>query len=104
MEVVRIEVSEEQKKKGVIVSFLMPSEGDMDCGDIYVHEFSSKYQVVMKNEEKIDQLDLSTILFDFVASNHFNETKPIIFEDGIAVYLDKNEEYTIIFQKLNPLY
>ena len=104
MEISRKEVNKRQKEEGVIASFLMESEGDMDCGDVYVHEFPSYYQVVMAKEEKMDQLDLSTILFDFVASNYFNETKPLTFEDSVSVNLTKNEEYTIIFKKLGPLY
>lgn len=104
MEVTRLKINEEQKMKGIISAFLMKSEGDMDCGDVYVYEFSSYYQVVMIKEEKMDQLDLSTILFDFVSSNYFDNTKPLKFECDIIVYLDKNEDYTVIFQKLNPLY
>lgn len=104
MEISRKEISERQKEKGVIASFLMESEGDMDCGDVYVHEFPSHYQVVMVKEEKMDQLDLSTILFDFVASHHFDETKPLTFGENVEVSLAKNEDYTIIFKKLNPLY
>lgn len=105
MEIIRLEtISEEQKKRGVIGSFLMEEEWDMDCGDVYVHEFPSHYQVVMIKEEKIDRLDLSRVLFGFVASNYFSETKPITFENSIFVNLAKNEEYANIFQKLDSLY
>ena len=52
----------------------------------------------------MDQLDLSTILFDFVISDVFDETKPLTFEKNFSVMIPKKADYTVIFQKLNPLF
>lgn len=104
MEVVRIEVSEEQKSKGAIKSFSIRAVEEKDLEYANVHEFPKYYQIVIIKEERMDQLDLSTILFDFVISDVFDETKPLTFEKNFSVMIPKKADYTVIFQKLNPLF
>lgn len=103
MEVIRQEISEQLRKIGVIKYFSMRSK-DKDCNEIRVYEFPDFYKLAFKKKEKIDQLDLAAILFDFVVVNCFNSTKPFAFEKNLLIYITKKEDYSTIFQKLNALY
>ena len=59
-------------RKGVLSSFEIPDSGDMECGKVRIDEFSNYYEVLIEREERIDQFDLSSALFDFINSDFFS--------------------------------
>lgn len=89
-------------RKGVLSSFEVPEIGDMECGNIQIDEFFSHYEVIMEKEEKMDQFDLASILFDFINSNFFSKEKYFLFGKN-KICFNAKEDYNVIFSKIKPL-
>lgn len=91
-------------RKGVLASFKIPdSTGDMDYGEVRVDEFPRYYEIVVDKEEKIDQFDLSSVLFDFINSKFFSSNKFFMFGTK-KICFEEKEDYNIIFSKIKPLF
>lgn len=90
-------------RKGVLSSFVIPDSGDMDCGKVRIDEFSNYYEVLIEREERIDQFDLSSVLFDFINSDFFSSKKFFLFNTK-KICFEEKEDYNIIFSKIKPLF
>lgn len=90
-------------RKGVLKSFEILDLGDMDCGKVRVDEFPNYYEILIEREEKIDQFDLSSVLFDFVNSDFFSTKKFFLFNTK-KIYFEEKEDYNIIFSKIKSLF
>ncbi len=101
MEIKEIKVNIEKKRQGIRKMFLIPEEGDMDSGNLLINEFDNNYSITVENQ--VDQLDLSSAIFDFIQSEYYNEQKAFIYLGNIISF-QKNDEYTDVYQKLNPVF
>lgn len=90
-------------RKGVLASFEIPASGDMDCGKVRIDEFTNHYELLVEREEKIDQFDLSSVLFDFINSNFFLSKKFFLFNTK-KICFEEKEDYNIVFSKIKPLF
>ncbi len=101
MEIKEIKINIEKKRIGIRKVFLIPESGDMDSGNLIINEFDNNYSITA--EKKLDQLDLSSAIFEFIKSEYYNEQKSFIYL-GNVISFQKNDEYTDVYQKLNPVF
>lgn len=101
MEVRKVPTNEQRKE--VLNSYIIPETGDMECGDITIDESGEYFEVIVKKEEKLDQFDLSSVLFDFINSPYFTAKKYFLF-GKIKVHFEEKQDYNVIFSKLNPVF
>lgn len=102
MEIRKLQLDTEEKRKGIINVYLIPKTGDMNCGDVIINEFCDKYEFTVDCSE-IDIFDLSSALYDFILSDYYDEMKKV-FYNNFEFYFSKTDEYTIVFSKLKPIF
>ena len=103
MEIIATGTTTEKQKEGILGSFLIPESGDLDCGDVLLDEFEKHYELIRSKEGKMELMDLSSVLYEFIISEYFKPEKPIFFK-GASLYFDRDSEFTTVFQKLEPLF
>lgn len=103
MEILKIESNVAKREKGIIQTFLVPEVCSMDCGDVLFDEYKNHYEVLGVQEEKLNQLDLSSILFYFIKSPYFDEKKDF-FLGKKSFHFKKRAQYDEVFQKISPVF
>ena len=102
MEIRKLQLDLEKKRKGIINVYLIPETGDMNCGDVTINEFSDKYEFTV-DFSKMDIFDLSSALYDFILSDYYDEMKRV-FYNNYEFRFTKNDEYPTVFNRLKPIF
>lgn len=104
MEIKKLTVNIAKKRKGVIHVYWIPEQCTMNFGNCIIDEYEDRYEIIAVKQKKMDQFDLSNILFEFIKSPYYhNEDKAFSYLDHIT-YLSKGDEYTDVYQKLNSIF
>lgn len=102
MEIKKLEVNIEKKRRGIINVYLIPHLGCMNSDYLLIDEFHDKYNVLALNKQKIALEDLCSAIYEFIISNYFDEQKPFIFGKNCITF-EKNTPYPTIFQILERI-
>ena len=71
---------------------------------VIIDEYYDKYEVTkVIFDNKIEQMEFASLIYEFVTSDYFLEDKPLYYL-GSPIRCSKENEYPEIFQRLTPLF
>lgn len=75
MEIKELELNMGKQRKGIIKVYLISQQNNIPTYNLIIDEFIDKYEIIDINEQKMNLIDVSSFIYEFVISKYFNNEK-----------------------------